>query len=159
EMQWTEEALAKRERECAAIEMAIAALGEANTELQTRFSPLLSRTAGAICAQLTGGRYKNLLFDKALQASARSEGDAVNRDILFMSGGTSDQIYLALRLAILQLLSGDEDPCPIILDDALVNFDDTRLGLALEFLYKAAQHRQILLFSCQSRERAYFASR
>ena len=45
-----------------------------------------------------------------------------------------------------------EDPCPILLDDALVTFDDERCAAALEVLAELGRKRQILLFTCQSRE-------
>ena len=40
----------------------------------------------------------------------------------------------------------------MILDDALVRFDDTRLKAALNILSDEAENRQILLFTCQERE-------
>ena len=49
-----------------------------------------------------------------------------------------------------------DDPAPLVLDDALANFDDARCAAALRWLKEAAQHRQILLFTCHSRERAFF---
>ena len=47
---------------------------------------------------------------------------------------------------------------PLILDDALVRFDDARMGLALELLQEQAQDKQIILFTCQSREKAWQSS-
>ena len=46
---------------------------------------------------------------------------------------------------------------PIVLDDALANFDDLRCAAALRWLKQEAQHRQILLFTCHSREAEFFA--
>lgn len=77
----------------------------------------------------------------------------------FLSRGTADQLYLALRLALCDMLLGGEDPCPIVLDDALINFDDARMGYALDYLAEIAQHRQILLFSCHSREKRYIQTK
>ncbi len=77
----------------------------------------------------------------------------------FLSRGTADQLYLALRLALCDMLLGGEDPCPIVLDDALINFDDARMGHALDYLAEIAQHRQILLFSCHSREKRYIQTK
>ena len=44
---------------------------------------------------------------------------------------------------------------PLVLDDALVHFDGERLALALDLLKELAKTRQILLFTCQNRERLY----
>ena len=70
--------------------------------------------------------------------------------LLTLSGGTADQLYLAVRLALCRLLLGAE--APLIVDDALVMFDDTRMEKALQVLKEEAKTRQILLFSCQKRE-------
>ena len=67
------------------------------------------------------------------------------------SDGTIDQLYLALRLAV----AGELTPeAPLILDDALVRFDDDRLALALEILREEGKHKQVLIFTCQTREKA-----
>ena len=139
-----------------ALTLAIETLKDANNELQTRFSPLLSETAGRIIHRLTGGRYKKLTFDKTLDASAKTADETISRNILSLSAGTADQIYLALRLAVCALVLPKENPCPLILDDALTNFDDDRASLALDYLKELAEERQILLFTCHHRETAYF---
>lgn len=139
-----------------ALTMAIDTLKEANTELQTRFSPLLSQKAGLLYEKLTGGRYHKLTFGNDLDASAKSTGDSVSRDVLSLSEGTADQLYLALRLAICELVLPEDHPCPIILDDALTNFDDERAGIALDLLHEMSSKRQIVLFTCQRREASYF---
>ena len=70
----------------------------------------------------------------------------------FLSAGAADQLYLAVRLAICDLVLPQENCVPIVLDDALTNFDDERCASALRYLKEAAQTRQILLFTCHSRE-------
>ena len=58
-----------------------------------------------------------------------------------------------MRLAICDaVLPAD---APLVLDDALLTFDDERLGAALELLRELSKTRQILLFTCQSREQAW----
>ena len=53
---------------------------------------------------------------------------------------------------VVRLALPKEDPAPIVLDDALDAFDDSRMALALEVLRELAEERQILLFTCHSRE-------
>jgi len=132
--------------------LAQSALEEANIELQTRFSPVISKIAGQYMSALTGGRYSELTFDKAFNAMARIGEETVSRNILSLSAGTADQIYLALRLAMCTLMLGGDEPAPIILDDALVNFDSERMGRALTLLNELAKDRQIVLFTCHNRE-------
>ena len=142
-----------------ALEMAIATLREANDEMQQRFAPELGRRAGEIMARLTGGKYAALSFSRELDASAKREGDTVAHEKAFLSEGTADQLYLALRLAICELALPEGCSCPMILDDALVNFDDERMGYALELLEEMAEKRQIILFSCHDREEKFLKNR
>ena len=85
------------------------------------------------------------------------EQDAVMHRLLSLSGGTADGLYLAVRLAICRLLLPAS--APIVLDDALVRFDDERCRAALELLLEESKSRQILLFTCQHRESAYLSGR
>ena len=133
-----------------AIDLATEALQQANASLQERFSPLLCRQAGEIFSQLTNGKYERLLLDKKLTASAQETGQNILRPALALSCGTVDQLYLAVRLAISRLLLPED--APLVLDDALMAFDDERTALALQVLRKEAQTRQILLFTCHRRE-------
>ena len=52
-----------------------------------------------------------------------------------------------------------EQNAPLILDDALLTFDDERLHKTLDYLVQLGSRRQILLFSCQSREVNYLTGR
>ena len=80
-----------------------------------------------------------------------------SRHIEALSAGALDQLYLAVRLAICELVLPPEKQVPIVLDDALANFDDGRCALALEALARLGEERQILLFTCHSREADFFA--
>lgn len=145
------------ETEYSAIRLAMETLDQANTTLQNRFSPELGRRAAEIFAQLTGSRYSGVVLDRSFRLSAEPAGDPVFRDAALLSAGTLDQLYLAVRLAICDLVLPPEKEVPIVLDDALANFDDDRCAAALEFLKAAAGNRQILLFTCHSREAEFFA--
>ncbi len=147
------------EEQYAALSLAVETLREANQEIQSRFAPLLSREAGKIMDAFTGGRYKRLTFDRDLDAAAEPVGDVVSREALSLSQGTLDQLYLALRLAICRLLSDPENPCPLVLDDVLANFDDQRAAQALEVFCQEAEGRQVILFTCHSREAQLLAGR
>ena len=143
------EALTKRYD---ALELALGALENANSELQTRFSPQISALAGKLLGEMTGERYDTILLGSDLRAEARERGELLTRQLLYLSGGTADQVYLAVRLAICKLALGED--VPIVLDDALVRFDDERMRAALTLLRQEAGTRQIILFTCQKREQA-----
>jgi uncharacterized protein YhaN len=156
-LEQTQERREALQQEYDALFLALEALERAAVSLQTRFSPALGRRAGEIFEELTGGRWRGVFLDRAFHAAATEAGGHSPRDAQMLSMGAGDQLYLAVRLAICELLLPPDSP--LILDDALVRFDDLRLGRALEFLLQAAKTRQILLFTCQKREGAYLAGR
>lgn len=133
----------------AALELAQNSLEQAMEQLQRRFAPRIAKTAQENFSRLTGGRYDRLTLSQDLSVQAGAGEEPVLRSALWRSEGTVDQLYLALRLAVSKELTAD---APLVLDDALVRFDDTRHGFAMELLRQQAQQRQILLFSCQKRE-------
>ena len=141
--------LTRRLEEYDALTAALDALSAANNALRERFSPALNREAGELFAALTGGRWPKLTLARDFSAQAAAEGDALPRTSLALSAGTAEQLYLAVRLAVCRLTVPG---APIVLDDALTAFDDGRMALALELLARLARERQILLFSCHSRE-------
>lgn len=146
---------ANLEQRNAALTLAMEALSQANAGLRSRFSPQISQAAGAILSRMTSRRYDGLRMEQDLTLHAKQSDEAVTRELLQLSDGTADQLYLALRLAICDLAL--EEGTPLVLDDALVFFDDTRLAQTMELLKEESEKRQILLFSCQSREAAYLA--
>ena len=154
-----QEELARLQQEYDAIALAMTALEQANTILQNRFSPALGARTAEIFSALTGGRYGKVLLSRDLSLSAEEAGDPMSRSILQLSQGAADQLYLAVRLAICGMVLPAEKRVPLILDDALVTFDDTRLRAALDYLLAESAQRQILLFTCQNRERDYLAGR
>ena len=141
--------LARRMEEYDALTAALDALDAANAALRERFSPALNREAGQIFAALTGGRWDKLTLARDFTAQASQEDGLLPRSWLALSAGTADQLYLSVRLAVCALTVPD---APVVLDDALAAFDDGRCALALDYLREAAGDRQILLFSCHSRE-------
>lgn len=138
--------------ECEALELASRILYDSDVELHNRFSPVVSKRAGELMSRLSGGRYTGVLFDKSMRFKACAENEAVQRDAEYLSDGTIDQLYLAARLAVTELVLDNEEPCPIILDDVLANFDDGRAQNALELLREAALDRQVIFFTCRDRE-------
>ena len=153
-----EEQLRTLENEYNAIRLAMDALDTANTTLQNRFSPALGKRAAEIFRELTDQRYSSVVLDRTFRLSAEPVGDTVHRDAQLLSAGTTDQLYLAARLAICDLVLPSQNAAPIILDDALANFDNERCAAALRWLKEESRKRQILLFSCHSREAEFFAN-
>ena len=154
-----QEQLSSLQAEYDAIALAMDALTRANTTLQNRFSPALGARAAEIFSAITAGRYDKVLLSRDFSLSAEMAGDPVGRSIRLLSQGAADQLYLAVRLAICDMVLPEEKRVPLILDDALVSFDDDRLRAALDYLLAESEKRQILLFTCQKREMDYLSGR
>ena len=153
------EQLSSLQAEYDAITLAMDALTQANTTLQNRFSPALGARAAEIFSAITAGRYGKVLLSRDFSLSAEMAGDPVGRSIRLLSQGAADQLDLAVRLAICDMVLPAEKRVPLILDDALVSFDDDRLHAALDYLLAESEKRQILLFTCQKREMDYLSGR
>lgn len=145
------------EGEYQSIALAMETLDGANAELQNRFSPELGRRTAQIFSTLTDGVYTGVVLDRSFHLSAEPAGDTAWRDTQLLSAGAGDQLYLAARLAICELVLPEETSPPLVLDDALANFDDLRCETALRLLKEEGKKRQILLFTCHTREAAFFA--
>ncbi len=133
----------------AALSIALETLADARGELQRRFAPRIAKRAQGMLERMTGGRYHSLTMgeDFSLQAGAGEE--TTLRSSIWRSDGTMDQLYLSLRLAVAEELTPE---APLILDDALVRFDDARMAAAVNILKEMAVEKQVILFTCQNRE-------
>ena len=140
-----------------ALTLALDALHSANTTLQNRFSPELGRRAAEIFFQMTGSGWSSIQLDREFHLSAGQGDDPARRSVQLLSAGTADQLYLATRLAVCEMVLPPEQNAPLILDDALITFDDERLRKTLDYLARLGERRQILLFTCQNREAAYLS--
>ena len=145
-----ERRLLELEKTYAALEFALKSLEQASAQLQRRFAPRISRTAQQIMGQLTNGRYDRLMMAEDFSIHAGAQNEDTLRSRHWRSDGTVDQLYLALRLAVARELLPD---APLVLDDAMVRFDNVRLKAALEILQLEAQTKQVILFTCHGRER------
>lgn len=148
------EELERRSGEVEAINAALESLKAAEGQLRERFSPAINARAGEYLSALTGGKYATAALTRQFQALAGTPDAGVQRRDLLLSGGTAQQLYLALRLAMCDLALPQDEPCPILLDDTLDSFDDARAALALDCLLEVARKRQVLLFTCHSREKS-----
>lgn len=132
-----------------AIALAEETLKQADAELQNRFAPKLGKKAAEYMAVMTGGKYDEVLISKDFKAVAKASGDLLPHESEYLSAGTADLLYLAVRLAICDLALPEGEPCPLIVDDALGNLDEERTQRVMELFREIAKKRQVILFSCK----------
>ncbi len=124
--------------------------------LQQKRQELTTQLMGPIKEKME--HYLGLLFPGAvLQVGETLGPDLVQRlqgsgteamEVDLLSYGAREQIGLICRLAYADLLKEAGKPTLIILDDALVHSDATRLERMKRILFDASERHQILLFSC-----------
>ncbi len=119
-----------------------------NRYRETKQGPMLTRTS-QLFEGLTLGSFQKLVVDFDEQPltlkGQRDNGKTVN--ISGMSDGTRDQLYLALRLAALELHFEQSQSLPFILDDLFINFDDARVKAGLKALVNLSEKTQIIFLS------------
>jgi len=64
-----------------------------------------------------------------------------------MSEGTRDQLFLALRIAALELQLANKAALPFVADDLFINFDDARARAGFEALQNLSQKTQVLFLT------------
>lgn len=131
-----------------AIALAIDTMRKADEDIQSRFSPALGKLAAEYMQFVTDGKYDGVMLDRDFSATVHEAGGNVPRNAEYLSAGALDLMYLAVRLAVCSLALPESANCPLIIDDALVNFDADRRRQAMALLEKIAQERQVILFAC-----------
>ena len=136
-------------RPWARLRLAHALLKESLNRFRERAQAPMVAAASSYFSLMTGGRYQRLVADEANDKPVlRAErADGVRIGVEAMSDGTSDQLYLALRLAALELRRASHPHMPLVLDDVLVTSDDERSANILGALARFAEGGQVMLFT------------
>jgi len=126
---------------------------EVETYRKRHQGPLVTR-AGEVFGRLTLGAFKGLApdwedDDRPVLIGIRADDERVR--VEHLSDGTRDQLYLALRLASLEMHVGQNEPMPFVVDDVLINFDDDRARAGLEVLGELSKKTQVILFTHHKR--------
>lgn len=134
------------------IKLAINELKKAYSEMKREVIPSITEGLSELSQELTSSKYTKVSFsDENGLRIYMSDGDTT--DINKLSTGTIYQLYLALRIAILKKISNSSESVPIILDEPFAYFDNERLESALECLKKISENNQIIIFSCNDKEK------
>jgi DNA repair exonuclease SbcCD ATPase subunit len=141
-------AVQRRDRVYAATLRAIEQAEQATMKTATRF---LEKRMVVDIARVTGGRYRRVqVDDKSLDIAvfAPEKSDWVS--VSSLSQGTRDLIFLAARLGLVRLVTGDRRP-PLVFDDPFVTLDNDRALRALELLREIARDFQVIYLTTSDR--------
>ena len=119
-------------------------------EMKNSVTPKFTENLSKNISKITNGKYSKVKFNEETGLVVELEnGDNVLAEKL--SVGTIDQLYLSLRLSMVDELS--EEKVPILLDEAFAFYDNSRLENILKYLNDNYKNRQIIIFSCTDREK------
>ena len=137
------------ERRYEALSLAEEIMEEAYQRRQSETGPEFSKDAADILEKMTNGRYKEMKISRNFDISLKNDAGAMQRAYNY-SGATVDQMYLALRLALVKSLSSKDERLPVILDDPFVQYDSERKQLAYRAVdeFSKENNIQIILTAC-----------
>ncbi len=130
------------------LNVAAANMKKAVDEVGSTFGPELNAATAQIFTGITGGKYPAMIVDREYKISVKEEAGAFH-EWKYLSNGTIDQAYFALRLAMTRLLTGDGEKLPLLLDDVFIQYDEERRRLAMEYLKEYSRDSQVIYFSCR----------
>lgn len=130
-------------------------LTSAYEEMKNNINPQFVKQLSINISKITNEKYKNIIFnDKDGLIIELENGQYISADRL--SVGTIEQIYLALRFAILMEIT--EEKIPVFLDEAFAFYDTDRLKDTLKYFNSEFKDRQIIIFTCTRREKEILES-
>jgi len=148
ELEEVEEKIETYNKKLKGAELAFNTLKDSFEEISREVVPTLNNSILDNFKYLTADRYGEIKLNDNYEMMVRQESNLFKGN--FLSNGAFDQLYLSLRLAFIELLFKDVE-CPIILDDAFVQYDNKRREKALLLINKKLKG-QGLIFTCQGIE-------
>ncbi|HEY5576275.1 MAG TPA: hypothetical protein VIK34_06110, partial [Clostridiaceae bacterium] len=137
------------------LDLAQSTLLEAYIEIRQSFGPMLNNKTAQIFNKLTDGKYQNVVISRNFDITVKDARNSDLHDWKYLSSGTIDQAYLALRIAVSDLILNKDERLPLMLDDVFVQYDDARAKQGVDFIVNYANENehssQIILFTCHKR--------
>lgn len=119
-------------------------------KMKNTVTPKFTRALSNNISRITDGKYTNIIFnDEQGIIIELDNGNYIPVDKL--SIGTIDQLYLSLRLSMLEELS--KEYMPIILDESFAYYDTKRLKNILEYISEKFKNHQVIILTCTNREK------
>ena len=124
-------------------------LDESYEEMKNNIIPKFTKNLPNNIEKITNGKYSKITInDKEGLVVEKENGEYAN--IYNLSSGTVDQLYLALRLSMINDMTSEK--MPILLDESFCFFDDERLENVLKYIYEELNSNQLIVFTCTKRE-------
>ncbi|WP_027085236.1 AAA family ATPase [Cohnella panacarvi] len=122
-------------------------MSRAKAAFEEERQPEVLKRASRLFNLMTGGAYERIVAPGDRSGLLAESANRQLLDSAFLSRGTQEQLYLAMRFALCEATSR-ERPLPLLLDDLFVHFDEKRLASTLPVLEEISGSRQLILFTC-----------
>ena len=122
---------------------------EARGKFERERQPGVIRHAAAFFSEITGGRYGQVYAPLGEQTITVTDANGATKTPAELSRGTREQLFLSLRFGLIRDMGERTEPLPVVVDEALVNFDTERALRAAHMFVEVAQTNQVLVFTCQ----------
>lgn len=132
------------------IHLAKEVLNQAYENMKNTVTPRFTEELSKTISEITQGKYTNVRLNDDIGLVVELEnGNYI--PVARLSIGTIDQLYLSLRLALVEDLS--EEKMPIILDEPFAYYDTDRLKNILKYIAERFWDHQVMIFTCTHREK------
>jgi uncharacterized protein YhaN len=152
-----EERLREHAREWSRLTIAEALLEKTRQKFERERQPSVIRYAEKFFSGVTGQRYQRLYAPVGEQTITVTDAAGASKQHAELSRGTREQLYLALRFGLIREFGEHAERLPVVVDEALVNFDPERARLAAESFAQLAETNQVLVFTCHPSTAGMFA--
>ena len=142
------EQLQEQAREWSRLTIAESLLEKTRHKFERERQPSVIRHAQEFFSTVTGQRYTGLYAPLGEQTISVTDATGGNRQPSELSRGTREQLYLALRFGLIREFGEHAERLPVVVDEALVNFDPERAHLAAESFARLSKTNQVLVFTC-----------
>jgi uncharacterized protein YhaN len=143
-----DERIATHAREYVVFSLAAKLLATTQERYERDRQPAVVQSAEAAFSTMTGGRYTRVTIPLGKESIEVFDASAAAKLPSLLSRGTAEQLYLALRLGLIEQLGEVGAELPVIMDDILVNFSPDRLTPAAAAIADLASRRQVVFFTC-----------
>ena len=123
-------------------------LKEAQRKFEKERQPGVVRHAESFFKDITDGRYRRVFSPLGSSEIHVTNSSGVSKQPNQLSRGTREQLFLSLRFGLVRELSQRSKPLPVIVDEALVNFDPERGLRAARAFVELSETNQVLVFTC-----------
>jgi len=142
------EKLEKKAEEWSYLTLAKMMIKKAIEKYEKERQPGVIKESRSFFSSITQGKYPNIYAPLDETAIYVEDKDGKRKNILELSRGTAEQLYLSLRFGFIKDFNKRAKPLPVIFDDILVNFDPDRFRSACEAIKELVKTNQVLYYTC-----------